>query len=107
MLELDRVNRSAPCVSLVEIARRQLEKLEEVAHIEEALVDARYAVEQSRELTLNLHDAADEERKVADGDGAVGRAAKHRQRGERNHQGRSKCGREPPRAAPRQQADEL
>ena len=99
-LELDRIDGSAPLFARVEIARRQLEKLEQVAHVEQALVDAGHAVEQSRELTLNLDDAADEEREIADRDGAVRRAAQHRERGERDQQRRSERGRESPRAAP-------
>ena len=47
-IELDRVDRPAPLFACVEVARRQLEKLEQVAHVEQALVDAGDAVEQRR-----------------------------------------------------------
>ena len=83
MLKLDRVDRPSPFIAGVEIARRQLEKLEQVAHVEQALVDAGHAAEQAGKLALHLDDAADEEREVADGDGALRGAAKNRQRGER------------------------
>src|SRR4030095_12807088 len=77
VLELNRRDRPAPAFALVEVARWQLEELEQIAHVEERLVHAGHTVEERRELILNLDDPVDEEREVANRDGALCRTPKH------------------------------
>jgi hypothetical protein len=103
VLEVDPIDRPHPHLARVEVARVQLQEVEEVAHVEQVLLHAADALQQRLELALQLPDPLHEEAEVAHRQRPLGGAAQDRQRRDRDQRRRDeRRGQAPAAAAPDQ-----
>ena len=101
------MDRAAPDVPGVEVAGGEFQEREEVAHVQQVLVDGGKAVQQVANRALDLRDAQHEHAEVPDADLPVGGAAQDQRAGQTDQQGAQQARPEAPRRAALHQRDEL